>query len=151
MIKHTIEIARPPQEVFGYLDDLERHGEWQDDIVSSRLETDGPTRVGSRAVDVRKMGGSQREVAYEIVEHDPPRRFAFRGINGPVRPHGIGTVEALGDGASSRVTIELDLKGHGLGVLIAPLARRQAAKQIPHTQEKLKERLESGAASHSGS
>jgi hypothetical protein len=44
------------------------------------------------------------------------------------------------------VTIELDLQGHGLfGKLIAPLARRDARRQVPQDQARLKQRLESGA------
>ena len=44
------------------------------------------------------------------------------------------------------MTLELELEGHGIGKLFAILARRQAAKQVPVDQEKLKELLESGAA-----
>ena len=39
---------------------------------------------------------------------------------------------------------ELDLEGHGIGKLFAPLALRQAAKQVPLDHEKFKELLESG-------
>jgi hypothetical protein len=50
--------------------------------------------------------------------------------------------------------LELDLKGHGLCLLIAPFARRQAARQIPKSQAKLKEvlerRAESGCANGEG-
>ena len=144
MIVESIEIARPPEEVFAYLDQLERHGEWQDEIVSSKLETEGPTRVGSRATDTRRMPGGPRDITYEIVEHDPPRKTSFRGLEGPVRAVGTVTVEPLDDGARSRVKLEFDLEGHGIGKLLAPLARRQARKQIPSNQLQLKERLESG-------
>jgi hypothetical protein len=41
---------------------------------------------------------------------------------------------------------ELDLKGHGIGKLFAPLALRQAAKQLRVDQERFKELLESGVA-----
>jgi hypothetical protein len=41
---------------------------------------------------------------------------------------------------------ELDLKGHRIGKLFAPLALRQAAKQVPVDLEKFKELLESGVA-----
>jgi hypothetical protein len=51
----------------------------------------------------------------------------------------------VGDGGHSRVTIELDFKGHGFGKLVAPMARRQARKQVPKDQLSLKERLESAA------
>ena len=144
MIVENIEIARRPEEVFAYLDQLERHGEWQEEIVSSKLDTEGPTRVGSRATDTRRMPGGPREISYEIVEHDPPRKTSFRGLEGPVRAVGTVTVEPLDDGARSRVKLEFDLEGHGIGKLLAPLARRQARKQIPNNQLQLKERLESG-------
>jgi uncharacterized protein YndB with AHSA1/START domain len=145
-ITHSIEIARPPEEVFAYVDQLERHGEWQSTIVSSKLETEGPTRVGSRATNKRKVPGGTQDVTYEITEHDPPRKASFRGTNGPVRPVGTFTVEPVGDG-SSRVTIEIDFQGHGLrGLVFTPLARSQARKEIPKDHQRLKERLESGVA-----
>ena len=143
----TVEIAKSPQEVFAYLDDLSRHGEWQTQIESVEVLTDGPTRVGSRAVDTRHVPGGRRKITYEITEHDPPRRAAFRGLDGPIRPEGSVTVEPLDDGRRSRLTLELDLVGHGIvGKLLAPIARRDARKNIPQDQARLKERLESGAA-----
>jgi uncharacterized protein YndB with AHSA1/START domain len=142
-IVHSIEIARSPADVFAYLDDLERHGEWQSQIVSSTRETAGPTGVGTRATDVRRVPGRTQSVTYEITEHDPPRRVTFKGVNGPVRPVGTVTVESFGEGGS-KVTLELDLQGNGLlGAIIAPLARSQARKQVPEDQQRLKERLES--------
>ena len=144
MITESIEIDRRPEEVFAYLDQLDRHGEWQGTIVSTRVETEGPTRVGSRAVDRRQVPGGPREIPYEVTEHDPPRKVSFRGVEGPVRPVGTVTVEPLDDGSRSRVSLQFDLQGHGIGKLFAPFARRQAAKQIPQDQARLKERLEGG-------
>jgi uncharacterized membrane protein len=146
-IVETVEIAKSPPEVFAYLDALTRHGEWQEQIENVELLTEGPTRVGSRAVDTRRVPGGRRRITYEITEHDPPRKAAFRGLDGPIRPEGLVTVEPLDDGRRSRVTLELDLVGHGLlGKLLAPIARRDARKQVPKDQARLKEKLESGAA-----
>lgn len=144
-ITESVEISRSPEDVFTYLDDLSRHGEWQESIVSIRVDTEGPTRVGSRATETRRIGNRDQTVSYEMTEHDPPRAFAFRGINGPIRPVGKGTIEPIGDGSSSRLTLEFDLTGHGLGKLVLPMARKQAAKEIPKSQQKLKQLLESGA------
>ena len=144
-IIESIDIARPPAEVFAYLDQLERHGEWQQAIVSSQMITDLPVRVGSRASDKRRMpGGMKATVTYEIVEHDPPRRTRFEGVNGPVRVVGAVSIEPIDSGAGSRLTLELDFRGRGIGKLMAPMARRQALKQVAADQRQLKERLESG-------
>jgi uncharacterized protein YndB with AHSA1/START domain len=144
MINHSIEIERSPEDVFAYLDQLDRHWEWQENLITTRVETEGPTRVGSRAVDRRQVPGGPRDIGYVVTEHDPPRKVSFRGTGGPVRPVGTVTIEPIGDGSRSRVSIAFDLEGHGIGKLFAPFARRQAASQIPRDQAKLKERLESG-------
>jgi uncharacterized membrane protein len=145
MIKHSIEINRPAEEVFGYLDQVERHNEWQSALVSTIVETDGPTRVGTRVVERRSVPGGSRDIPYEITEHDPPRKASFRGTAGLIRPVGTYTVDPTGE-SSSCMNSELDLKGHGIGKLFAILARRQAAGQVSIDQEKLKELPESGVA-----
>jgi uncharacterized protein YndB with AHSA1/START domain len=139
-ITASIEIARPPDAVFAYIDDLSRHAEWQSSLQDVTVETEGPTRVGSRARDRRKVPGGVQEMTYEITEHDPPRRASFRGIDGPVRAIGTVTVQPAAGG--SRVTLELDFEGHGLGKLLLPLVRRQARKEVPQDQQQLKQRLE---------
>ena len=99
MITQSIEINRRPEEVFAYLDQYERHGEWQTEIVSTKVETDGPAGVGTKVREIRRMGGREQDASYEITAHDPPRRSAFRGGEGPVRPVGAVTVEPAGDGS----------------------------------------------------
>jgi carbon monoxide dehydrogenase subunit G len=145
MITRSIEVKRRPEDVFAYLDDLERHSEWQPEIISTNVETEGPVRVGTRVHEMRTLGRREMDSSYEITEHDPPRKSSFRGTVGSVRPVGTVSVEPVGDGSSSRVTIEFNLVGHGMGKLIAPLARRQAPKVIEGNQQKLKEMLEGGA------
>jgi hypothetical protein len=141
-ITESIEVARRPEDVFAYVDDLSRHGEWQSEIVSVRVDTDGPTRVGTRATEVRRFGKREQTLTYEVTEHDPPRSFSFRGVDGSIRVAGKGTIEPVGDGSRSRVTIELDFVGHGMGKLLLPLVRSQAKKQVPINQRELKRRLE---------
>ena len=146
-ITESVEIARRPEDVFAYLDDYERHAEWQDTLVRAEVETAGPPAVGTKVRETRKMGGREQTSTYEITEHDPPRSFAFRTLDGPIRPVGRGRIDALDDGARSRVTVELDMVAHGLiGRVIRPIALRQARKEVPKNQQKLKELLESGGA-----
>ena len=58
-IVSTVEIARSPEDVFAYVGDLGRHGEWQAAIVDVHVDTDGPTRIGSRATDTRRVPGGK--------------------------------------------------------------------------------------------
>ena len=145
MIRHSIEINRPAEEVFAYLDQLDRHSEWQDSLVSAKVETEGPTRVGTRVLERRNVPGGARDIPYEITEHQPPHKASFRGTAGPVRPVGTVTVDPVSE-TSSRMSLELELEGHGIGKLFAIFGRRQAAKEVPRDNEKFKQLLESSAA-----
>ena len=145
-IVNSIEIAKPPEEVFSYVTDPSRLGEWQESVVSAHLEGGGPPAVGSKALTVRRVGRMERTMTMEMTELSPPRSWAIRGVDGPVRGIVNGTVEALDDGARSRVTIELDFEGHGLGKLLVPLVvRRQAQAEMPRNLANLKEQLETAA------
>lgn len=144
-IRESVEIARRPEVVFAYLDDLARHGEWQEQIVRvDRVEPQGPTQVGTRATETRKMGGREQTMTYEITEHDPPRQSSFRVLDGPVRAVGTIAIVPLDGGSRSKLTITIDFHGHGLGgKVLLPVAKSQARKQIPKDQAKMKALLES--------
>jgi hypothetical protein len=65
-----------------------------------------------------------------------------RGGGGPLIATAEGTIEPINDGERSRVTIALDFEAHGIGKLLLPLVRRQARKQLPKNEQRLKENLE---------
>ena len=143
-ITESIEINRRPEEVFAYLDDVKRHGEWQEQIVDVQPEGDQPMGVGKRVRETRRVPGGDRTTTYEITAHDPPRQSSFRVLDGPIRAVGTVSIEPIGDGSRSRLTFALDFQGHGLGgKVLLPLAKSQARKQIPRDQAKMKELLES--------
>ena len=131
-----IEIARPPQEVFGVATDPLRFAEWQPDVV--RVQLLGPARIAT----TRRMTGGERTIVQQITRNDPPYDWAARGVDGPIRPHATITVEPIGGGAGSRVTFTLDFEGHGLGVPLVPVVRRQAEKAAPTSYANLKKLLE---------
>jgi hypothetical protein len=143
-ITQSIEINRRPEDVFAYLDDVERHGEWQEQIVAVEPQGEGPMGVGKRVRETRRVPGGDRSMTYEITEHDPPRQSSFRVLDGPVRAVGTISIEPIGDGSRSKLTIVIDFQGHGLGgKVLLPIAKSQARKQIPKDQAKMKELLES--------
>jgi uncharacterized protein YndB with AHSA1/START domain len=141
-ITASTEVARPAEEVFPYVIDPSTMPEWQQGVVRGHLDG-ATTRVGAKCTTIRRIGGREREVITEITEYDPPRRWADRGISGPIRAIVAVTVDPLADRSRSKVTIEVDFTGHGIGRLLVPLiVRRQAASEMPENMRRLKQRLE---------
>ncbi|HEV8205431.1 MAG TPA: SRPBCC family protein [Actinophytocola sp.] len=143
-IVSTIEIGRPPAEVFSYVTDPSRFAEWQHDVVAVRIEEGRPPGVGTRFTTTRRIGHTERTMTQEITEITAPTSWAARGVDGPIRPHANVTVEPLDGGTRSRVRITLDFEGHGIGVPLLPLIRRQAEKGGSASYRNLKRLLESG-------
>jgi uncharacterized protein YndB with AHSA1/START domain len=144
-IVSTVEVSRPPEGVFAYVTDPSTFPEWQQGVLRGQMD-ESPTRVGSKCTTIRSIGGREREVHTTITEYDPPRRWADRGVDGPIRALVEVLVEPLGDGSQSRVTIDLDFSGHGIGQLLVPLlVRREAAREMPENMRRLKQRLEARA------
>jgi uncharacterized protein YndB with AHSA1/START domain len=139
----TVEVARPPDETFAYVTDPTRFAEWQRNVVSGHMDGERPHGVGSRCRTTRRIGFAERPVTSEITHNDPPRTWGVRGIDGPIRAIVDVTVEPLERRRRSRVTIELDFDGHGIGKLLVPLmVRREARQEMPANLQTLRQRLE---------
>jgi uncharacterized membrane protein len=146
MISGSIVIERSPDDVFAYLDDLEAHREWQDQIVSSRVLTDGPTHAGTEVEEVRSVpGGRQITMRWRVTEHDPQvRRSAFETLESKMMKPS-GAIEVAPAGEHSEVTFSMEPKPVGLGRLLAPIMKRDVGRQIERDLAALKRRLEPGA------
>jgi uncharacterized protein YndB with AHSA1/START domain len=142
-IVSEVDVARPPDEVFRYVTDPSRFGEWQEGVVDAHIEGNGPQAVGSLCLMTRRIGGSDRTSTSKITELSPPKTWTIRGIDGPIRANVTVRVEPRQDGAQAHVTLELDFTGHGMGKLILPVVIREARKEVPESCQKLKSRLES--------
>jgi uncharacterized protein YndB with AHSA1/START domain len=145
-IVESVEIARPPEDVFRYVIDPEHLREWQSSVVDVKKEEAEPVHPGSKVVVTRQIKGRTQPMTVQFSEVEPPRHWAIRGVDSPIRGNVDGTVEPIGEGDRSRVTIKLDFEGHGIGKVLVPLVvRRMAAKEMPQNMQMLKQRLESGA------
>lgn len=136
------DIARSPREVFGFLSDAARLPEWQPDVRQAAFDEPTSVGVGSRGHEVRHVPGGDRTFAWVVTEYEPGHRYGVRGLTGPVRAHVTVELAPTGDGAGTHVEYGIGFEGHGIGKLIAPLARKGARKDLPETLERLRERLE---------
>ena len=142
-----IDVDRTPEDVWTYVTDPSHLPEWQAGAVSAEQLDPGPLGVGSRLRITRHVGRRDMPLTMEYTEYDPPHSWSMRGIDGPVRGHVHGEITPLGDGSRSRVTMDLDVEGHGLGKVLVPLVvRPQLRKEIPVNERLLKERLEHTSA-----
>jgi uncharacterized protein YndB with AHSA1/START domain len=142
----TLDIARPPDEVFAVASDPTRFAMWQPDVI--RVETDqpAPLPVGARFTTIRRIGGVERAIAQHVAEAAHPHRWAARSETGPIRPNATIDIEPINGGTGSRITFTLDYVGHGIGVPLLPLVRRQTRRGAPASYRRLKQLLESGLA-----
>ena len=139
----SIEIDRAPEEVFRYAVDPGHLSNWQENVVAARTEDAGDLGVGSRVVTTRKVGPREQTMTMEMTAYDAPRGWSMKGIDGPVRALVSTRIEPLADGARSRVTIELDFVGLGIGKVIVPaVVRPQTRKGLPRNLKLLKQQVE---------
>lgn len=144
MIQSTIDINRSPVEVFAYIEQLEKHSEWQPEIISGHKEPPGPTKLGTLNTELRRVPGGPREIVSKVTEYKPPVRIAARGLNGPIRANVAINVAPIENGTRSRVTQELEFESHGIGKLFAFFAKRSAPAQMSKNLARLKDILERG-------
>ncbi|WP_217215128.1 SRPBCC family protein [Streptomyces sp. AC550_RSS872] len=143
IIRETIDVDRPPGEVYAYITEPSHLPEWQLSAVSAEPLDEGPIHTGSRVRVTRRIGSREVPMTVQFDELDPPRSWDLHGVDGPVRPRTHGEIEPLDDGRRSRVTIDIDFEGHGLGKVLVPLVvRPQVRKELPRDEQLLKDRLE---------
>jgi carbon monoxide dehydrogenase subunit G len=130
-VEQSIEIARPPEEVYAVIADLERGPEWQPSLV----------RVDAvRGTEVRRIGGQEREARFEITRDEPPRLFEIVSHGGPVRARASFELEPLDGGTRVRFSLVLELGGalRVAGRMIRGRAEHEARENL----ERLKKLLE---------
>ena len=100
-IRSMIVIDAPIDRVWAELTDIEGQPRWMTEMKSVRLLTPYPIGVGTRGeAEVRILGIGVTDPV-EIVEFEPPRRFAIRHEG---RYAGAGVIE-LQAGADGRTTV----------------------------------------------
>lgn len=142
-VEQSLEIARPPEEVFAFVTDPDRLGEWQTSIVEVRRERSGALRPGERFREVHAAPGRRMESTVVVVEHEPPRLFALHIVDGPLPFDGRWTFEPTATGTRLGFVGEGGLRGPAR--LLEPLARVVLARQFRAHHKRLRRALENDA------
>ena len=76
-------INRPIETVFAFTTDTDNVTKWSIIKQVDRL-SDGPIDVGSKATIVVEFLSQKIEATTEVTAYDPPRKYAYKSISGPI-------------------------------------------------------------------
>jgi carbon monoxide dehydrogenase subunit G len=111
LLKETLEVARPLDEVFVFVGDFANTKDWDPGVSNARKLTDGPIGVGTRyALDV-VFGGRRLPMTYEVTAWDPPNRVVLKGEGSTVTAVDDIRFEAVPSGTRILYSADLRLKG----------------------------------------
>ena len=82
----SITVSAPIDNVFAYVSDFSRHGEWSGNELQISREDGGPVGVGSTFSTVAKQFGTQREKS-TVTQMTPPREFGWDSTGALGRVH----------------------------------------------------------------
>lgn len=134
----TIDIARPPEEVFAALTDIERLPEWQSSAVSAAAE--GDLGVGTIIGEQRRFMGRDITTKEEVTTYEPPHRFDVKSRSAPVDYEIHHRLDSEGSGTRLRVDVEVKV-GTMMRIAAQP-ALKAAERELRGDFERLKELLE---------
>ena len=134
----SLDIARPPAEVFAYVTDADRLPEWQSSAVEAQWQ--GEKAPGARIREVRKFLGRRMDSELEVTEYEPDRLFGLKTLSGPV-PFSVHQTLEPSDGGT-RLTFVGEGEPGGFFKLAEPVVGRVAERQFKNDFETMKDILE---------
>ena len=140
-IEESVEINRPPEEVFAYVADPGHLPEWSGIVQEVRKEAQGQPREGDRYTSVAKFLGRRFETPLEVTAHDPPRRHSDRSTGGPFPQEYTYILEEVA-GGGTRLTLVAEGEPGGFFRLVGPLLQRAGSRQFRADLATLKDLLE---------
>jgi carbon monoxide dehydrogenase subunit G len=137
-LSHSIDISRPPEEVFPWLLEEDKVPQWTSDL--DRYEVVGELGVGARAVQTLSLAGGLR-LDLEITRYEPPRgaetRFETNGVKL------TSAYELTPNGGGTRLTQTLDAKAGGItGRMLIPVVQGRLEKKLTEDLDRLRGLLE---------
>ena len=142
----TIDIAKPPRDVFAVLDDFAKTPQWSEGCISIVQTSSGPRAVGSQLHYTHKSGGRAGEMTGEMKAYAPDRDFVMHFTD---KWFGVEIgfhLAASADGAGTHLTHTCAIEIKALMFkLMTPMIRRENEKQVARNLGRLKALVETSA------
>jgi uncharacterized protein YndB with AHSA1/START domain len=113
--QRSVVINRPVEEVFAFFTDPSNELTWRTHV--KEIAAEGPRAVGGRVHQVvAGPGGRGIPADIEITGYEPPSRYAFEVVTGPVRP--TGEFRFADEHGTTTVSLSLSAELTGLKKLL---------------------------------
>ena len=142
-VRGSVDILRPVEDVFTYLNDPKNYLQWETGVVENELITERPVGVGSKGRRVEKRMGTD-EGTWEITEHVPNESLAMTFESQRFTGSGGYRLEAT-DGGTRLNYWFIGNPRKILFKLLMPLMMPMMRSQVRKDYAKLKGILESSA------
>lgn len=139
----TVSIDRPPAEVFAYLSDVSRHGEWSPKPMRVEGVAPGPVKPGDTFTSYGVIPGDKNHRNdVTVAESTAPSRLVLDAEE--KKEHFFNTFELTADGTGTSLTRTLDMPAPGFPLSVAmPLIKAAVIRpDVRKGLEKLKANVE---------
>jgi len=143
-VSETIQVDRPVEVVYAYLDQPENHAEISPSLAESEL-IERLENGGKRASYTYRMAGVGREGELTETIHEDGERMVFE-MSGELTGTIDIAVAAVDGGTEVTYAAEYELPGRVLSAVAEPLAKRYNRRELATTLQNLKSRLETEPA-----
>ena len=139
-MEFQVEVNVPPEVVFAYLSDLEKHPEWSHTMEIKRT-SEGPVGVGSTYASKGKNFGMTANDTVEVTEHRPNERFAWRTAGAMGMKFGW-SFEMRSQEGRTLLTERFEPPAGVIGSLISTFTGSSTRKAMEEGLANIKEKLE---------
>lgn len=137
----SVEIQRPVEEVFPWLDDSEKAIQWLGGLEEIQPITEGPNRVGAKAKHIYSENGRRFEMIEETLVYEPNRHVKLRGDSDAFTMTAEYTLTPHGESTVLELTSDAQFK-RGLMRLLAPLFAGSSDRRVMKDLQRLKTLVE---------
>lgn len=133
----TVFIARPANEVYGYVMDVSNDKNWREGVDESGFRSGDSFSSGS--IGYTRVGNA--EVEWKIISFKPGESVDWELLNGPFKGFGGYRFQPIGNG--TQFTLISDVRPTGFYRLLGPIFKSTGRRRNQADVEKLRDILES--------
>ena len=140
-VERAARLAASPEEVFGYVSNLDNLAEWQAGVTGARGTSEGGMRTGATAEVTREMMGQRITAPLLVTAYDPPRRLGIASSVSGVEADATLELSPAEDGAATDLAFAMEIRASGLTAFMEPMIAGAARGDIETSLQRLQARF----------